>query len=205
MKSESQKKLTNKTLRLTETAIMIAIAVILNELSVIKFPFGGSVTVFSQVPIVVLAYRYGTPWGLLSGVVMGIIQMIFGLKNFSYVTGIAAYLILALTDYLVAFGFLGFGGVFGNKIKNQSLALACGSALVSVLRLACHFISGIIIWKDYAPSNTIKAIVKYSSEYNASYMIPELIVTVIGAVAIGKVFDLTSANIATIKKKEVKE
>ena len=202
MKSENQKKQTNKILRLTETAILIAIAVVLNELSVIKFPFGGSVTVFSQVPIILLAFRYGTPWGLLSGIIMGIFQMMFGLKNFSYVTGIASYMILAFTDYICAFGVLGLGGVFRNKIKSQPIALACGGAFVSVLRLAFHFISGVTIWKGYAPSNSIGAIVKYSITYNSSYMIPELIVTVIGVFALGKIFDFTSRDITAKRNKK---
>ncbi|NCC86361.1 MAG: energy-coupled thiamine transporter ThiT [Clostridia bacterium] len=202
MKSENQKKQTNKTLRLTETAILIAIAVVLNELSVIKFPFGGSVTVFSQVPIILLAFRYGTPWGILSGIIMGIFQMMFGLKNFSYVTGIGAYIILAFSDYICAFGVLGLGGAFKNKIKSQPIALVCGGVLASALRLAFHFISGVTIWSSYAPSNTIGAIIKYSITYNSSYMIPELIVTVIGLFALGKIFDFTSQDItAKIKEK----
>ena len=72
MESNRKKELTNKILRLTETAIMIAIATVLNEFSVIRFPFGGTVTVFSQVPIVILAFRYGIPWGFSSGFILGI-------------------------------------------------------------------------------------------------------------------------------------
>lgn len=203
MKSGSQKFIVNKTLRLTETAIMIAVATVLNEFSLIPFPFGGAVTFFSQVPVVVLAFRYGTPWGIMSGFVMGLSQMMFGLKNFSYVTGITAYLILAFTDYFIAFSVLGFGGVFRNKVKNQSLALALGSILASFLRYLCHFTSGVVIWKSYAPADTFNAIVKYSAEYNASYMIPELIVTVIGTVALSKVFDLTSERLTKNRRARV--
>ncbi len=192
----------NKTLRLTETAIMLALATVLMEFTVIKFPFGGSVSVFGQVPIILLAYRYGTPWGLLSGVVLGIIQILFGLKNFSYVTGIAAYTIVVLADYLVAFGVLGLGGVFKNKIKNQAMAIACGSALASILRLLCHFISGVTIWKDYAGSDAVGAIVKYALGYNSSYMIPELIITIIGSVAVVSMFDLSKEKITVKRSKK---
>lgn len=201
MKSTAEKKKLNSTLRLTETAILIAIAVVLSEFTVIKLPFGGNVTVFSQLPIIMLAFRYGTPWGLLSGLVFGILEMMLGLNNFSYVTGIGSYIILIFSDYLVAFGVLGLGGVFRGKIKNQAVALACGGALASILRLACHFVSGITIWRGYAPSDAFGAVIKYSITYNSSYMIPELITTVIGALAVGKFFDLTRENI-TIKKSE---
>lgn len=205
VESNRKKELTNKILRLTETAIMIAIATVLNEFSVIRFPFGGTVTVFSQVPIVVLAFRYGTPWGFSSGFILGITQMMFGLKNFSYVAGITAYLILALSDYLIAFGVLGFGGVFRKREENQTKALVLGTIFASTLRYICHFISGVVIWKDYAPANTIKAIVKYSAGYNASYMIPEVIVTVIGVVALSKVVDFTSENLKVVRKEKATE
>ncbi|MEG0978564.1 MAG: energy-coupled thiamine transporter ThiT [Oscillospiraceae bacterium] len=201
MKSNSQKKLSNKTLRLTETAIFIAVAFVLSLIPVINLPRGGSVTVFSQLPIIMLAFRYGTPWGLLSGVVYGLLQMMTGLANFSYVTGIGSILVVALCDYLVAFGALGLGGVFKGKIKSQSLALACGATVASLLRLICHIISGSTVWKGYAGSDAWGAIIKFSIVYNSSYMIPELIVTVIGAVALSKVFDFTSENITLTKKK----
>ena len=110
-----------KIIRLVETAIMLALATILSELPVIEFPFGGSVTIFSQVPMVVVAYRYGLKWGVFSGLSMGVIQMLFGLGNFAYVSGIVAYLILILADYIIAFGALGLSGMFKNKVKNNYL------------------------------------------------------------------------------------
>ena len=63
--------------KIAETAIMLALATILSELAVVKLPFGGSVTFFSQVPMIVISYRYGIKWGAFSGLVMGAIQMFF--------------------------------------------------------------------------------------------------------------------------------
>ncbi len=188
-----------KVRRLAESGLMVALAVILSELPVIKFPFGGSVTIFSQVPVVVVAYRYGTKWGAFTGLVMGVIQMLFGLENFSYVSGIVAYLVLIFADYIIAFGALGLSGMFKNKIKNQVVSLALGGAVVSVIRFICHFISGVTIWGDY--SNGAQEVWEYSLEYNAGYMIPELIITVIGCVVIASIFDLSSQEIKTKIKK----
>lgn len=187
--------------RLAESAIMLALATILAEFAVFKLPYGGSVTLFSQLPLVVISYRYGIKWGSFTGLVMACIQMIFGLENFSYVSGIWAYLILIFADYIIAFGVLGLGGMFKNKTKSQSLELALGSIVVSLVRFLCHFISGVTIWSSYAEDTSVWA---YSLTYNASYMLPELIITAVGAVVIASLFDLTSPEIK-VKNKSKKQ
>ena len=188
----SENKRISSTQKLAECAIMLALAVVLNEFTPIKLPFGGAVTFFSQLPIVVISYRHGLRWGLLTGLAMGVIEMLFGLENFSYVTGIAAYLILIFADYVIAFSALGLGGVFRKTIKNQALSLAAGGALVSVIRFLCHFISGVTIWGGYAEDTPVAI---YSLTYNGSYMLPELIITVIGALVLGSLIDFRSARL----------
>ncbi|MBO4339636.1 MAG: energy-coupled thiamine transporter ThiT [Clostridia bacterium] len=186
------------TRRMVESALMIALAVALNEFAVIHLPFGGSVTFFSQLPIIILSYRYGVKWGLFSGFTMSVFQFIFGLKNLSYVTGISGVLILILADYLVAYTCLGLGGMFRNKIKNQGAALALGGAVVSVIRCLCHFVSGATIWGGYAPEGT--PVWLYSLSYNATYMLPELIITVIGAILISLVLDFSKPDLIRKRK-----
>lgn len=179
--------------RLAETAIMLALATILAELPVIEFPFGGSVTIFSQVPMVVVAYRYGIKWGIFSGLSMGLIQMLFGLGNFAYVSGLGAYLILIFADYIIAFGALGLSSMFKNKISNPVTSIALGAGVVSFIRFICHFISGVTIWGDY--TDGAQAVWKYSLTYNAGYMVPEAIITIIGCVVLASIFDLSSPEI----------
>ncbi len=183
---------TQKVRRLAETAIMIALATILSEFSVIKFPFGGSVTLFSQVPLVVISYRYGMKWGAFAGLAAAVIQLLFGLENFSYVSGVVAFIILIFADYIIAFGALGFGGMFRSKIKKPVLALSLGGLVVSLIRYLCHFISGATIWKDYAGDVPVW---EYSLKYNGGYMIPETIVTVVGCIVVATIFNLTSKEI----------
>ncbi len=179
--------------RVAESAVMLALATVLSEFAVFKLPYGGSVTLFSQVPMVALSYRYGIKWGAFSGMVMGVIQMLFGLGNFSYVSGVVAYLILIFADYVIAFGCLGLGGMFREKVKNPVLSLALGGGVVSVIRFLCHFISGVTIWGDY--SGGAMSAVWYSITYNASYMLPELIITLVGCSVIGGMIDLSSPEI----------
>ncbi len=190
-----------KNRRLAESALMLALSTILAELAVISLPFGGSVTLFSQVPIILIAYRYGVKWGITTGLAMSLIQLIFGIQNFSYVSGIGAFLILGFCDYIIAFSALGLGGMFKNKIKNDTISIAVGGVVVSVIRFICHFISGATIWKDYAEGAPV---LEYSFKYNASYMLPELIITVVGLVVVSGVFDLNSIELKTKLKKKQK-
>lgn len=192
----------NATRKLTETAIMLALAVLLSYVTVFQAPMGGSITAFSQVPIVIIGYRYGFKWGAGTGVIYGVLEMLLqGLGNFAYVKGFAAYLILILADYVVAFACLGIGGaLFRKVIKNQTLALALGGAVASLLRFVCHFISGVTIWGEYADG--WKSVWAYSFGYNGYYMLFEGILTVIGVVVLSLVLDFNSTNL--IRKKKVK-
>lgn len=189
----------NKTRRITETAIMIALATVLSYVVFSKLPMGGSVTLFSQVPIIIIGYRYGLKWGAATGVIHGLLQMVLqGLENFSYVKGIGSYLILIFADYVVAFMVLGIGGaLFKKAVKNQALALGLGAAVASVLRYLCHFVSGATIWKEYAGD---QAVWFYSLTYNATYMLPELIISVIGVVLLAIVLDFNSPTLIRKKK-----
>lgn len=188
-----------KNRRLAESALMLALATILSKLAVFSLPFGGSVTLFSQVPIILISYRYGIKWGLKAGLAMSVLQLILGLDNFSYVSGIASLLTVALADYLVAFSALGLGGLFKNKIKNNVLAISLGSALATLIRFICHFISGVTVWKEYAEGAPV---VEYSLKYNGGYMLPELIITLVGVIVIAGIFDLNSLEIKTNFKKK---
>ena len=53
--------------RLTESAVMIALATILSLFKLVDLPYGGSITLASMLPVLLIAYRYGTAWGLLTG------------------------------------------------------------------------------------------------------------------------------------------
>lgn len=189
----------NSTRRMTETAIMIALATALSYGTLFSLPMGGSITIFSQVPIIIIGYRYGFGWGALTGFIHGILQLLLqGLGNFAYVKGIGAYLILIFADYVFAFMALGIGGaMFKKVIKNQTLALALGAFCGSFLRFICHFVSGITIWGEYA--NGWKSVWQYSASYNGSYMGAEAVITVVGVVALSLVLDFSKENLRKAK------
>lgn len=188
-------------LRLTESAIMVALASVLSEIQIVNMPFGGTVTAFSMLPIIIIAYRYGTRWGLFTGGVYGLFQMLLGMQNLRYGVSFWSVAAIILFDYLVAFSVLGLGGIFRKTIKNQGIALSAGALLASLLRYACHFISGWAVWSVWAPEGTPPWL--YSLGYNATYMVPEAIITVVGALLVSVFLDFTSADITRRSKREL--
>lgn len=190
----------NRTFQLVLSAVMVALATVLSVIPVMQLPFGGSVTLFSQVPIIAVSWILGVPWGLASGLAYGILQILVGgIGNFSYVQGMLAYIILVFADYLIPFTCLGFGGMFKRVIKNPYAAATVGTLLVCFVRWFSHFISGATIWTEYAPDTAIKAVLAYSASYNASYMVPETVITILGicvVIAIWNKLNATEAKTA---------
>lgn len=167
---------------LAEAAMMAALSVVLYLISdFIPWPAflqGGSITLFGQVPIIILSYRRGIKYGLSAALVLGVFELIMGLANFAYVKTLGAYIVVALFDYIIAFGVLGLGGILRNTKLNDKASVAIGAVIVSFLKFACHFISGVTVWRDYTQSLTASII--YSVTYNGSYMLPETIITLVG-------------------------
>lgn len=176
-----------KTKRLVESAIMLTLATILSVLKIVELPAGGSITIASMLPIVIIAYRYGTAWGLGIGLIYGVIQQLFGLDNLSYFTTWQSIVAVILLDYIIAFAVIGLSGIFRNKIKNQATAMMLGALLVCILRYICHVLSGATVWKGL--SIPTSAALTYSVIYNATYMIPETIVLLVATCYIGSVLD----------------
>lgn len=180
-------KRTDKTKRMVESALMISIATILGMFSIVEMPYGGSVTLASMLPIVLISYRHGVAWGLGAGSTYAVLQQLLGLKNLGYFTTWQSIVAIILLDYLLAFTLVGLGGVFRRSVKRQNLSLALGGLLACLLRYLCHVISGATVWAGL--SIPTEAALGYSIGYNATYMIPEAVVLVLAAYALGSLLD----------------
>lgn len=173
---------------MTESAIMLALSVLLSFISIYRMPYGGSVTLCSMAPVLTLSFRYDVKWSLFVTFVYGLLQMALGFypppaQTFFSFAGVV------LLDYVLAFGCLGLAGCVKRFFKSGS---GIPSILVSVsfvifLRFLCHFLSGIIIWDVYAPEGQPVAL--YSLLYNGSFMLGEWIVTSVALVALDRVKD----------------
>ncbi len=89
-----------------------------------------------------------------------------------------------LLDYLVAFMALGTAEFFARPFKNRMVGVAVGTAIAGFLRFMCSFLSGVLVWGNL---NEGLSAWTYSLVYNASYMLPETLITVVGAVLLIKV------------------
>lgn len=186
----------NKVLMLTESAVMIAFATVLSIVKIVDMPYGGSVTACSMLPLLIIAYRYGTRWGLLTSFTYGVIQMFLGMDNLSYATSFWAAIAIILLDYFVAFVVLGLGGIFRKITKTQGQALCVASVVTGFLRYLCHTISGCTVWAGMALPT--KDALIYSLSYNLTYMLPEIIVLATGAVLVSRLLDFSQTDIKRI-------
>lgn len=167
---------TSKTRVLIEGALMIAVATILSYIKLFEMPFGGSITL-EMLPLVLMGLRNGVKPGCFTGFVHGLLQMIIGFSNVMYCATLISQIGCILLDYLLAFTALGTAGLFVKLSKNKSTGIAIGATVAGLLRFACSFLSGWLLWGSYAPEGMNAAY--YSLVYNGAYMIPDIIILVI--------------------------
>lgn len=203
-----------KTKRLTESAMLLSVAIVLELLSkmfIPEQPFGGQLTIVSMLPVVLISYRHGVKWGFVAAFAYALIEMVMGASTIS-----AAFLpssnefmgpnalLMVLLDYILAYTMLGLGGIFRNKIQNPGVSLMCGSLTALGARYLCHIVSGYILYTSWAEwyftqegfpawgAQLVEALspgalgIVYSVVYNGMYMIPEMIFTAIAALFIAR-------------------
>ena len=127
--------------------------------------------------------------------------------------GLGAAIAILIIDYFVAYTLLGFGGAFRKIVKNKTLALALGVVLALSLRYLAHIVSGYIFYGAWAEwffsqenfyaigawilekfnGNALALI--YSIFYNGLYMIPEIIITTVAALIVGRLPVIKKADV----------
>lgn len=177
-----------KMLRLVESGLLLAVAVVLSMVKVLDLPYGGSITAFSALPILLVAYRHGTVWGIFTAFAYALMQLLLGAGTLSYATSPAAVVAIILLDYLLAFTVLGLGGAFRRRCASQGVALVLGAVATGAMRYVLHVIAGCTVWAGL--SIPTEAALVYSLAYNATYMLPETIVTALGAWYLSRAVDL---------------
>jgi thiamine transporter len=148
---------------LAEIIVMVALA---GALSLISHSFfslaqGGSINI-GMVPIFWLALRRGPKIGIFAGAVFGVVDLAIE----PFVVHPAQFIL----DYPLAFACLGLAGLFR---KRSVLGVTAGVAG----RFVCHFVSGVVYFPIYAPEGMSPIL--YSAIYNATYLVPSLIICAI--------------------------
>ena len=190
----------SRTRIMVEGALMIALATVLSMIKVFEMPFGGSVTLLSMLPIILMSFRHGTRWGLLTAFVHSLLQLVLGINNLGYCATLTSQIGCILLDYVVAFTALGLAYAISQPFKNRIVGIIVGAVAVCLIRFACSWLSGILIWGSYQSYYEWAAnmpVALYSFIYNGNYMLPETVITAIGTVFMvkgaPKLFDRQSA------------
>ena len=168
---------------LCESAILLALAIVLNLLSKTLFanlPQGGSISL-AMFPLLLCAHRWGWGNGLLVGFCYGLLDM---LLDGGYAWGWQSILL----DYLVAYTALGLGGFFRRRAWGIFPCVAIGC----LGRFAVHYLSGVTLYRILEPTG-IEGLEGlgvftnphvYSIVYNGVYMLPNMVIAMVIAGAL---------------------
>lgn len=121
---------------ITQIGMVLALATLIKIFRIYHLPQGGSVTLGSMVPILLMAVTYGPEIGFLTGFLFGVISFVLS----PYVL----HPVQVLFDYPLPFMALGLAGYFRNRVL-------IGTAVAIAGRFICHFISGVAFFASYAP------------------------------------------------------
>ena len=166
-----------------EIAIFASIGLVLDQLSFKIVPQGGSISLV-MLPIIFIALRWGVLAGVTTGLLVGILQMMFG----AYILHWAQ----ALLDYVVAFAAIGLAGIaktpVQKAIKKQSFRklfvyILLAVTLGGMIRFMAHILAGVVFFSAYAGNQNVWI---YSIVYNATFMLPAIFLTAIVTVLLVK-------------------
>lgn len=141
---------------IARVGLALALASILQCFKIYKFPQGGSVTLGSFIPILLIGFMYGPELGLFTGFIYGIINLLLDPYILTPVQ--------VLFDYPLPFMCLGLTGFFRmkngngkvsgflNKYRNRffDANILIGAFVAIFFKYLCHFISGVAFFAEYA-------------------------------------------------------
>lgn len=177
---------------MVEVALFSAIATVLDLFSFSAWGQGGSISL-QMIPIFIMCFRRGWKGGCSTGLIFGLIQML---------TGYIINPIQGILDYPIAFALVGLSAITAqyvhqslrqNKKIKAFIFIAIGCFIGSCARLIIHILSAVIFFSAFAPEN--QSVWLYAVTYNASYVIPSCVVSIIVILALVKI----NANIITVK------
>ena len=176
-------------LRVTaECAVLLAMSIVFSFIKIWQMPMGGDITFVSMLPIMLAGVRNGPKAGFLTAFVYSLFQLMSGFASgnvFVYCTTAATFIICILFDYIIPFTGLGVAGLLRflkkDSARFKTASLYFGMICGIVLRFICHYITGVVIWGQWAGDEGPYI---YSLLYNGSYLLPELVLTLLVCVVL---------------------
>jgi len=151
--------------RFTYCAVSVALAIVTSMITLYRFPFGGSVTLFSMLFIILPGWLYGVKYGVVTGLLVGIINFVI---QPCFLTIPQFFL-----DYILAFSIMGIAGVWTNTRKNLMIGYGVavlGRWVVATIAGLVWVSLGYTAWDGWSP-------LPYSMAYNGAYIFTEAILT----------------------------
>ena len=185
----AKKKTHDLVMTMVEIGVMAALGFVLDELSGIMFKGifvnGGSIGI-AMLCVLLMAYRRGFVPALITGLIMGLLDLATG----PYIIPGEAWraVVQVLLDYVLAYPMVAFAALFRHAfLKSEDkgkkvLFLCLGTVLGGLLKLLVHYASGILFWADpssFAFSWTWMNPHLYCFLYNALYVLPCLVLSLI--------------------------
>ena len=160
---------------LSLAGITVAMSFGLSYLKIFEMPQGGSITLFSLLPIMIFSYVYGTKKGVFVCFIYGVLQAI----QDPWIIHPAQFLL----DYPIAFSAIGLSGALANvkAFKNlPQIAFLLGGILAGALRFLSHVLSGVFAFASTYAGDLDSWL--YSLGYNSFVFIDLAIVLAIGVI-----------------------
>lgn len=180
----TQKRSITNVRTLAECAVMLALSFALSYVKIFEMPMGGSVTLASMLPIMLISIRHGTLTGIATGFVYSLTQLFQAFTSgnvFPYCETGVALAVCILLDYLIPFTLLGLAGLAKEfkLTKKSELNVYVGIVSSVFLRFVCHFVTGVVIWGQWAPDGMGKYV--YSLVYNGGFLSADFAICIVCA------------------------
>ncbi len=184
--------------------ICLALSYVLSLITIFKMPQGGSVTPASMLPIIFFCLCFGAKSGFVVTFAYSLLQLIGG----DFYSPLQV-----IIDYPLAFTLIGVAGFFAasskkrlqvrNPIKRLKLVpfwrIGAAVFFAFLLRLACHVISGVVFFSEYARDQNPWV---YSILYNGTFLLVEAAITVVILFGISVALGILKVNINISKDKK---
>ena len=179
--------------------ITVSLSFALSYVKLWEMPQGGSVTLFSMLPIMLFSYVYGAKKGMLIGFIYGMLQAV----QDPYIIHPAQFLL----DYPVAYALTGFAGALKDvKVldKIPQLKFALSALTGGTLRFVAHVLSGVFAFGANALEKGQSNFLAYSAAYNSFVFVDLALVIVAGIIVFSsKAFVKETKRFAGITETEM--
>lgn len=164
---------------------MAAFCYVLSAFAIFKMPFGGSVTLAHTLPLLLLSFKSGYKNGGKAALVFVFMKFIF---NFHAPPAqvITSYVAVIFLDYILPYFLIGISSLYLKIFKRELHNIVFSVIVTELIRFVFAVISGVLVWNDYFEYD-IKFLF-YCCLYNLTYMIPNLVISLIIARLIYKDF-----------------